>query len=212
MDEKNLTTFIPSKHGFHFRNGISIVPKFLRPIFDPKFGVCGGMSWAALDQYFDGEPILDTTTAPLPGTALYKELFWRQMDSTSSWRWLKTIVWQNKFNKKLTKLTQEQEWPKVKELIDKGIPITLCLIQCPPIIGIPTTNHQVLATGYQVDGTSPDKPIYISIYNPNWPDKDTAMLYMTEEGSNAEWKTYIPTTKASKKLRGFFIIPHESKP
>jgi hypothetical protein len=211
MDEKNLTTFVPSTHGFHFRNGISMTPKFLRPIFDLKFGVCGGMCWATLDRYFDEEPTDSAATAPLPGSALYKELFWRQMDSTSSWRWFKTIVWQNTFDKKLAELTQKQEWPKVKKLIDEGTPITLCLIQCLPIIGIPTANHQVLAVGYRVDNTSPDKPIYISIYNPNWPDKDTATLYMTGEGSNAEWKTYVPNTDASKKLRGFFIIPHESK-
>ena len=104
-----------------------------------------------------------------------------------------------------------QEWPKVKKLIDEGIPITLCLIQSRPIIGISTCNHQVVAVGYRVDSTSPDEPIYVSIYNPNWPDKDTAMLHMTGEGSNAEWKTYVPNTDDSKKLRGFFIIPHESK-
>ena len=82
MGEENLTTFVPSKHGFHFRNGLSIAPKFPRPIL-PKFGVCGGMCWSALDRYFDGETAPDATTVPLPGSALYEELFWRQMDSTS---------------------------------------------------------------------------------------------------------------------------------
>jgi hypothetical protein len=211
MEKKDLTTFVPSKHGFHFRNGLSIVPKFLRPIFDPKFGVCGGMCWAALDRYFDEEPIPDTTTVPLPGSALYKELFWRQMDTTSSGRWLKTIVWQNTFDKKLTELTQKQEWPKVKKLIDKDIPITLCLIQSRPIIGIPTCNHQALAIGYRIDSSSAHTPIYLNIYDSNRPDKDTAMLYMTEKGTNDSWKTYVPNTNDSKKLRGFFVIPYKSK-
>lgn len=210
MSNQNHTAFIPSTHGFHFRNGISIVPKFLRPIFDPKFGVCGGMCWAALDRYFAGEPIPSATTVPLPGSALYKELFWRQMDSTSSWRWLKTVVWQNTFDKKLTRLTREQEWPKAKKSIDKGIPITLCLIQSRPIIGIPTRNHQVVAVGYRIDLTPAHKPIYLNIYDSNRPDKDMATLYMTKEGSNDSWKTQVPNTGDSKKLRGFFVIPHES--
>jgi hypothetical protein len=211
MREECHTTFVPSKHGFHFRNGVSFVPKFLRVIVDPKLGVCGGMCWSALDRYFAGEPIPDTKRTPLPGSALYKELFWRQMDTVSSWRWLKTIVWQNRFNEKLAELTREQEWPKVKDSIDKGTPMTLCMIQVPPIIGIPTANHQVLAVGYRTDPAAAYSPIYLSIYDSNRPDQDTATLYMTGEGSNSSWKTHIPGTGDSKPFRGFFVVPHESK-
>lgn len=211
MAEKNHTTFVPSTHGFHFRNGFSVVPEFLRSIFDPKMGFCGGMCWAALDRYIAGEPIPSTTTTPLPSSPLYKELFWRQMDTTASWRWLKTIVWQNTFDRKLTKLTREREWPKVKKSIDKGVPITLCLIQSRPIIGIPTCNHQALAVGYRIDLTSTHEPIHLNIYDSNRPDKDTATLYMTGKGSNDSWKTYVPSTEDSKKLRGFFVIPYKSK-
>lgn len=211
MGGENHTTFVPSSHGFHFRNGFSVVPKFLRPIFDPKMGFCGGMCWATLDRYIAGEPIPSTTTTPLPGSALYKELFWRQMDTTASWRWLKTITWQNTSDKKLTQLTRKQEWPKVKKSIDQGIPITLCLIQSRPIIGIPTCNHQALAVGYRIDLTSTHEPIYLNIYDSNRPDKDTATLYMTGKGTNDSWKTYVPNTEDSKRLRGFFVIPYESK-
>jgi hypothetical protein len=133
------------------------------------------------------------------------------MDTTSSWRWLKTIIWQNRFNKKLAQLTREQEWPKAKQSIDQGIPITLCIIQVPPIIGIPTANHQVLAVGYRTDPSAAHNPMHLSIYDPNRPDQDTATLYMTGEGVNDSWKTHIPNTGDSKRLRGFFVIPHESK-
>jgi hypothetical protein len=169
------------------------------------------MCWAALDRYYIGKPIPGTTTAPLPRSALYKELFWRQIDTTSSWRWFKAIVWQNTFDKKLTKLTQEQEWPKVKKSIDKGIPITMCLIQSLPIIGLPTYNHQAVAVGYRVDPTPALRPVYLTIYDPNRPHQDTATLYMTKQGPNDFWKTYVPNTDDSKKLRGFFVIPYENK-
>lgn len=208
MGRKNHTTFVPSTHGFHFRNGISIVPKFLRSIFDPAFGVCGGMCWAALDRYFAGEPIPSTTTTPLPGSPLYKELFWRQMDTTASWRWLKVVAWQNTSNKKLAELTRN-ELPKVIKSIDKGIPITLCLIQGRPITSFPTCNHQALAIGYRFDSSPTD--IYLDIYDSNRPDKDTATLYMTGKGTNDSWKTYVPNTKDVEKLRGFFVIPYEGK-
>jgi hypothetical protein len=211
MREECYTTFVPSKHGFHFRNGLPIVPKFLRGLLNPKWGVCGGMCWSALDRYFAGEPIPDTKETPLPGSPLYKELFWRQVDTTSSWRWLKTIVWQNRFNKTMARLTREQEWPKAKESIDKGIPITLCIIRVPPIVGIPTANHQVLAVGYRTEPVAASKPMHLSIYDPNRPDQDTAMLYMTGEGPNDSWKTHIPDTSDAKRFRGFFVIPHESK-
>ncbi|MBN1978375.1 MAG: hypothetical protein JW918_13340 [Anaerolineae bacterium] len=210
MEGENRTSFIPSKHGFHFRNSFSIAPVFLRPIF-PKIGFCGGMCWAALDRYYGGEPIPGATTTPLPGSALYKELFWRQMDTTPSWRWFQAIAWQNTSDKKLAALTQK-EWPKVKASIDNGIPITMCLIQSLPIIGLPTYNHQAIAVGYRVDPTSALRPVYLTIYDPNRPSQDAATLYMTEQGPNDSWKTHVPNTDDSKKLRGFFVIPYESKP
>jgi hypothetical protein len=133
------------------------------------------------------------------------------MDTTSSWRWLKTIVWQNRFDKRLARLTREQEWPKAKASIDKGTPITLCIIQVPPIIGIPTANHQVLAVGYRTDPTAAPKSMYLSIYDPNRPDQDSATLYMTGEGASSSWKTHVPDTSEVKRFRGFFVIPHENK-
>jgi hypothetical protein len=209
--QKSLTSFVPSVHGFHFPNGVTITPKFLRSLFDLKIGVCGGMCWASLDRYFKNEKIPDITTPPLPNSGLYKELLQRQIDTTSSWRWFRTITWQNTFDGKLTRLTQEQEWPKVKESLDRGTPIVLCLIRARPVIGLPTNNHQVLAVGYDVDFTTTHRPVKINIYDSNRPDEDTTVLYITERGSsNRCWKTYIPDTPKFERCRGFFTIAYQT--
>jgi len=69
------TTFEPDVHGFHFPNQFSTVllPKLSwGPIHTPQValgGLCGGMSFAALDYYFAGRPAPTHTAAdyPAPG-------------------------------------------------------------------------------------------------------------------------------------------------
>ncbi len=92
--------FLPSKHGFPFRNGFRgcSLPPVLRDLPGPmgravreslkdglklpeSFGLCGGMALAAADFYLAERAVPGGTTAPKEGSALYEYIFRRQNDS-----------------------------------------------------------------------------------------------------------------------------------
>ncbi|MEX0667089.1 MAG: hypothetical protein WD313_02030, partial [Acidimicrobiia bacterium] len=113
------TAFDPAVHGFKFRNqfhgghvvselaaqgrlddqiGISLPP----PIDDVlslargasfwgTFGLCGGMSWAALDLYLDRQPAPADATSPREGTELFSRLVGRQADSLAKTELLRRV-------------------------------------------------------------------------------------------------------------------------
>ncbi len=88
------TAFEPAVHGFHFPNSFSttLLPTMsLGPFHTPQIalgGLCGGMTFAALDYFFAGRPIPTHTTDdyPPPGvppatSALRAEIFRRHLSS-----------------------------------------------------------------------------------------------------------------------------------
>ena len=67
-------------------------------------------------------------------------------------------------------MTYREEWPKIRDDIDNGVPSPVGLIRTDTLdIGI---NHQVLAYGYQQDGQN----VTVNIYDPNRPDDDKCTL------------------------------------
>src|SRR4051794_39734598 len=88
------TGFEPDTHGFHFPNRFStvLVPRLSwGPVHVPQLalgGLCGGMTFAALDHYFAGRPVPTHTAADYPapgvptdGSALREEIFGRHLCS-----------------------------------------------------------------------------------------------------------------------------------
>jgi hypothetical protein len=88
----NLTSFTPLDHGFAFENLFKtlVVPPIPLPVVT-LLGLCGGMTFAALDYFFAGVPIpthraADYPTGNPPGTPppssrLYKFIFHRHLNS-----------------------------------------------------------------------------------------------------------------------------------
>jgi len=79
-----------------------------------------------------------------------------------------------------------EQWPKIKEDIDNGLPSPLALILLkstdPSLLG---NNHQVLAYGYELD----DSNLIIWLYDPNMPKDDYVTLSL--DISNPENTTSI---------------------
>ncbi|MCX5691407.1 MAG: hypothetical protein NTV94_16725, partial [Planctomycetota bacterium] len=82
--------FMPSKHGFHFRNSFSgsPIPPAMRGLgienlvnVPTKYGKCGGMSAAAADCFLAQTAIPADTRPPAEGTPLFGYITTRQIDS-----------------------------------------------------------------------------------------------------------------------------------
>ncbi|MFD9733287.1 hypothetical protein [Umezawaea sp. NPDC059074] len=85
-----LTEFRPEFHGFRFANSFSTLvfpPIPLLPSIGPFGGLCGGMTFAALDYFFARRPVPQHTTADLPfgvpaeGSALWEFVLRRHLNS-----------------------------------------------------------------------------------------------------------------------------------
>ena len=191
MSSASAAGFKPSVNGFHFRNSWPSVPDWTItiagakiPIGDASNGMCGGMSYAARDLFQSNQLPPDDKTAPsggplfayiaarlldsfdLPlGPATYlalmnpalsdHEAFIEPLGHGRAWRMI------------------NEAWPAIKADIDGGhvSPVSLVKVKSlnPLDLG---KNHQVLAYGYDLIGTS----LVIHIYDCNHPDDDTITM------------------------------------
>src|SRR5437879_1659393 len=76
------TNYDPAKRDFSFGN--SFKNDFIPAVDWTTGGLCGGMSYAALDYYFSGVPIPVQPFPPANGTTLYNYLYDRQVNSIVS--------------------------------------------------------------------------------------------------------------------------------
>lgn len=226
------TGFDPAVHGFQFTNrfaGGSVVaelarqdqlsqlsglklPRALRQLtglaesadFWGSFGLCGGMSWTAIDRYWKGEPVEGIRTIPERDTDLFRSLVTRQADSMSGRALLeRCAVWQLLpdrapwwmfWTKGVGRLTVESEWPKLKAALDGGNPTSLVLIRNQGIAS-PGDHHQVAAVGYETN----DGSAKVELYDPNHPRaRPTIPLDL-----NAQ--TCGPRQSTGERTRGFFV-------
>jgi hypothetical protein len=182
--------FLASTHGFPFPNSyppnspvIELpTPWGMIPIGDAQYGLCGGMVYAALDLYFFG---ITRPTEPI--RPLYKYFCKRLLES---WCFpfgvLKYYDWQcrpsaSKFVagvrvlSGVSRLMILEEWPRIRQELDAGLPVPLGLVKpysfSPKVLN---KNHQVLAYGYHFEEQSGD--VELRVYDPNYPDDDTATL------------------------------------
>ncbi len=199
------TAFDPRRHGFDFVNSFEgdmliDVPLVGRvDVGDAPYGLCGGMSFAALDSFYAGVEVPDFASGSygLPpqefesGEPLRSYVYGRQMDSLRAddarlvrrlVTWIPRPIHSNWLMTGLAELTKRAFDDKVRPALDEGCPVPLCLVKAdfddmlpdPTHPTLPpggfTENHQVVAIGYRRHSAGPDH-WDVDVYDPNYPDE-----------------------------------------
>lgn len=226
------TEFDSRKHGYRFTNrfqGGAVVaemtrqdrlseltglhvPRAVRHLTDftagegfwGSFGLCGGMSWTAIDRFQRSEASPEMTSIPGPGTVLFTELVARQADSMKgrdllerciAWQLFPDVApWWMFWSKGVGRLTVEGEWPKLRSALDAGNPTPLVLIRARGAT-MPDKHHQVVATGYELTHNR----AVVSLYDPNHPGRTPEIPIGLDDG------TVGPRQSTGEMVRGFFV-------
>ncbi len=223
---RQVTGFLPSRNGFHFNNAFPSVPDITIPIpfgrielGDASNGLCGGMVFAALDYFVAARPIPDITTPPT-NNPLFDYIFHRLLDSFNLPLGLVHYITlmqpdypdaENTLSKQgigphgRSWHTIRQEWPAIKTILDTGQPCPLGLIRVKTKdVSQIGNNHQVLATGYDVN----DDNLIIYIYDPNYHDFD--YLTLTINLATPEEPTpIIYSAHDDKPVYAFFHVDYK---
>jgi hypothetical protein len=220
--------FQPSLHGFHFPNAFSgyMLPFTVPFLSDSKvksiYGLCGGMSAAAVDFLLAGREIILDTIPPKRGTRMHRYLFRRAMDSfamgESILRFARWMLLPNDGINGTQRLTL-REWDKIRAILDQKhlVPIGQLRAKAANIQQVSRdvwNNHQVLAYGYR---ENPDGSVDILIYDPNCPNKDDVFIHTerVQVGVEDEQAVYGLTCyecdcwEKRRPLHGFFAMPYE---
>jgi hypothetical protein len=197
------TNFDPRKHGFRFVNDFlnDVVPS----VDIRTGGLCGGMSYSALDYYFAHVTIPEQTYRPANRTTLQSYLYNREVDSLVSNldKWAEVG-----FNPGGSRNGEFFNWglqgtnggrlEELRSSIDQGIPAVIDLQGDGG-----TGNHQVVAIGYsmgryQGDLKDFEGDLQIFVYDPNYPMHVRTLipdvpnqLYRYAEGGSERWRTYF---------------------
>jgi hypothetical protein len=198
-----LSGFNPHQHGFKFNN--QFTNDFIPALDVRTSGLCGGMSYSALDYYFSHMPIPKQPFRPANGTTLHSYLYDRQVTSITSNldKWAEIG-----FNPGGIRNTEFFNWgisakkgeriDELKQFLDNATPCVLGLQGDGS-----TGNHQVIAFGYTMGRYLGDLGAHVEdfkiyICDPNYPirmrtliaDK-SRQLYHYQEGGPETWRTYF---------------------
>jgi len=202
--------FSPAKHGFQFAN------YFVNQIADvpgigklQTAGRCGGMSYCALDHYMARQPLpafkasdFGDKGVPPDGHPLADYIYQRQLDSFLTLSAVKFITWSlspdagNFLVRGVTRRTKEEEFKKLREAIDRGVPVPLGLIVARDLSAL-GQNHQVVAYGYEFDEKTKHMTVYI--YDVNWPGQE---ITLTSSKGEAGW---VASSPGKERWRGWFV-------
>jgi hypothetical protein len=217
--------FLPSTSGFRFANSFPSVP--LRhigvpgvvslPIGDASNGLCGGMAFAARD-YFEAHRSPPPDTAPPKEGPLFDYLVDRLFDSfdlpLGPARYLQLMsplladgetLWSSLGltpHGRAWRMVRD-EWPKVRSDIDAGHPSPLGLVRVKS--SDPSDlkqNHQVLAYGYDLAGSS----LTLYLYDPNLPGGDDVRLSLSLE--NPRRPIPVTMSPARAPVFAFFRVTY----
>ena len=215
--------FKPSTHGLHFTNSFIHEPEITVPlpggrtlgIGDAANGLCGGMVFTVCDFFAANQPIPPDGEPPAGGSPLYQFLVKRLIDSFNLpfgiARYLELM--QPAFPDvgiglaglglpSRASIMVDQEWPRVKRGLDAGqlVPLGLVTVKSDEPEDL-CKNHQVLAYGYDLDGTA----VTLHIYDPNWRNQDDVTLKLDVGNAHAPVPlTYSPT----EAMYCFFETPY----
>ncbi len=200
MPSVRVPGFVPSLNGFAYANSWPSNP--IRQfklgnvatlnIGDAANGLCGGMSFTVADLHHAGLKPPADTSPPVADSAGYRYIVDRQITSFDDGRlplrffslmsptrpatepawapWLGRIGLDRHSR---TYVMVHEEWPAIRSLIDAG---QLAMIGLVRVVSLDpkmlSHNHQVLAYGYDLDGTQ----LTLWICDPNWPRDDTVKI------------------------------------
>jgi len=190
--ERRLTTFDPSRQAFRFSNGFTLDLRFdtvfgTVSLAQLDYGLCGGMTFAALDAFRANQAVPTWETTPNSGP-YFDYLYRRQIDSLSvdaGFNLMRMAELQQQSNHDLDAISLH-EFAAIRERILANSPVPVGLINS----GTIWQNHQVLAVGFDTgdDGTK----TRLLVYNPNLPGTIQTLIFEPYSGQ-ARW------------LRGIFV-------
>jgi hypothetical protein len=203
------TGFVPSRHGFHFRNDFAgkqvVVPGFGEV---PTRGRGGGMAYAALDYWYAGLPVpthraedFQSVGVPQDGSRLSDYLYKRLFDSFATWTARQFVTWtlaadqQTWADAGVVAHTRREQLPLLRRAIDAGHPAVLGLVASSTLDGL-GANHQVVAHAYDADDATGE--IRIRVYDPDRVDQEV-VLWLDEASPHLE------STVAGERWRGCFV-------
>ncbi len=210
------TAFKTATHGWRFANYKQRVCWPFNNICS-DWTVCGGMSLSALRRYAGGPPIPADTK---PTDSIGQELVSAQLQTMTEGSWAKFVEFTQSPTKPQAlayhtighKTTQEV--PKLRRVIDSGMPAILGLIRVEQdnFAGGVFHNHQVLATGYRFNEATGQ--MSIDVYDPNHPLRASSIALVTRAPENqihASQTTLYPERpgeqqKVIERVRGFFVV------
>jgi hypothetical protein len=176
------TSFNPIQHGFKFPNSfvnnVITVPSLGIDV-DTR-GRCGGMAFASLDYWHHQLAVPEEPSLPTDGTLVGTYLYDRLMESIFAnafkyFHFMRTPdhpTWVNGIG--VARATREEEFPKLKQMIDQSQPCILGLANATNI-GEFGNNHQVVAYGYEVG----DQNSTVLIYDNNYPGEEIRLTFTT---------------------------------
>ena len=203
-----MTSFNAENDGFNFSNAFK--ESYAQSIVQNK-GLCGGMSYTALDYHYAGRSIPSQNFRPAPGLALREYIYQRQVASLTGGsldQWVELFV-----NPGGSRNNEFYRWGlqfgsgRLGELIDNidaGRPVPLGVRSCSGC----SRDHQIVAYGYELgayygslDNTVEDIKIYV--YDPNHPDKE---LVLSPSPNERLWRTYTADGKRTgSRWRTYFV-------
>jgi len=203
------TSFDITKNSFRFINRFEL-PKILDvrlsflKLKNIVYGLCGGMSFAAIDYFKLGRLVPEYNEPEEINVKLFYYLWNRQLDSLRGATMRKLVMCMLRSDSSLGKAVITEEVPKLRSLIDQGTPAVLALVRVKGL-NDPTRNHQVLATGYEFD---PDaQQMTLTLYDPNHPRMAPTITFNMQDPSKG-----IDIKQSTREsLRGFFVIDYTSE-
>jgi hypothetical protein len=203
------TGFIPSRHGFHFRNDFAgkrvIVPGFGEV---PTRGRGGGMAFAALDYWYAGLPVpthraedFESAGVPHDGSRLSDYLYKRLFDSFAAWTARQFVTWALAADQPtwadpgVIARTRKEQLPRLRRAIDAGRPVVLGLVAASTLEDL-AANHQAVAYAYDADDLTGTTRIHV--YDP---DRLEQGVMLSIDGASP----YLESSVAGERWRGFFV-------
>jgi hypothetical protein len=220
MPQVRVPGFLPSTSGLHFLNYFPHEPEItIKLPFGPTLslgdaanGLCGGMAFVVRDFFEADQPVPAITQPPPGGSPLYSFIVKRLMDSfnlplgiTRYFELMQPAFPDVGLGFGLpgrASVMLRDEWPHIQADLDAGHPVPLGLVKVksarPRDLG---KNHQVLAYGYDLEGTD----LTLRLYDPNYPDRDDITLQL----STANAQVPVPLTYTpAEDVFCFFRTPY----
>jgi hypothetical protein len=225
-----MTNFSVTKNGFKFINSFSGDIFLDLPIVGrvnvghAPYGLCGGMSYAAYDNYVYNltAPTTPGDNPPASGTAIRSYIYDRQMDSFKAdnafmirrfLEWIPLPVDSKPGITGLQVRSHRQFKRHIKPRLEAGNPVAIALVKADAgdlfnsgQANAVVKNHQVLAIGFALHQIPGDDEWDIYVYDPNFPN-DVQTLHTRKRNQTSKSNFNVVTGH----FRAFFVLPYSQK-